>query len=152
MIQFPFTKSTTPYTPAQYGDRPELSAREERALLTQANRMRRWWTAYEVTCAAYGLPLGTEFVPCHCGHEVDAWRADVDHVTTRVNGTAGNVMLAHATCNRDIKGESAPSVEHLSALARGTGCETYPRVSTDAFRYIWNARERRQGNGDDYIA
>lgn len=161
-VTVPFLKTRAPYTAAQYGDRPELSAREERALLTAAQRRCRWWAAYSITCAWAGVPLGTVMIPCSiCGHSVDAWRADVDHVTGRANGSAGNVMLSHATCNRDMKADSAPTPGHAATVARYAHAVTYVRTTTPAFTWLWIGAERadlagksvrRQGNGDDYIA
>ena len=161
-VTVPYLKSTKPFTPAQFGDRPELSARAEREALQQSHRMRRWWVAYEMTCNAHGLAIGTVMVPCMvCGHSVDAWRADVDHVTGRQNGSHANVGLTHAACNRQVKADAAPTATHVALVARVAHLTTYPRVGTPEFRWLWIGVERaesagrsirRTGNGDDYVA
>jgi hypothetical protein len=104
------------------------------------------------------VPLGTVWVPCAiCGHEVNAWRADVDHVLGRERGSHLNVMLTHATCNRDAKADGHAGVRQIIALRRGIPGVSYVRVTGPAapFRYFWNGGDvttRRQGNGDDYVA
>lgn len=143
-VSMPYVKSTKPFTLAQYGHRPELSYAAERDALSGAMRMRRWWVAYESTCQVAGVAVGTVYVPCaHCGHNVDAWRADVDHLVSRHNGgvaTHGALALTHPACNRQTKGWDDASAATVAAYAATNN--TFPRVTTDAFKWFWVGAER----------
>lgn len=101
VMPIPCAKVTSMWTPDQFGDDGTKSL---------AVRFRRWVTAWQATCLAYGLPLWSVEVPCHiCGKAVNAWYSDGDHVISKDNGGQSkpdNMMLTHGKeCNRTVKVE-----------------------------------------------
>lgn len=125
VVEYPFMPITTMWTPAQFGDRPELSRQDERKALQPQHKMRRWDIAYQNSCRVAGAALGTIYLPCPIpGHEgglFDAWRGDADHVLPRHNfgkSTPENLALSCAACNRIHKGNRLPDNSYRAEIAR----------------------------------
>lgn len=125
------TMATVPMVPAEKVNVGALNS------VGSVQRRRRWHMAYRLTLVLFGLPHGTQWVPCYlCGDIFHAWTMDGEHVVPQNGARVGNLLLACHTCNRGKHDTRVPVraiVDKLNALAFGWDYPAGPYVQDDLF-------------------
>lgn len=132
-------KSRAMWTPAQFGDGKDVQ---------KVYRQRRWIVAYQTACTMSGVEIGTRFVTCAwTDHQIDAWKADVDHAVSRYNGGVSepsNLVLMCEHCNRVAKKDRNIGRARLAQIARAAA-SSYAIVQDSEFDRLWGLFPRRTG-------